>query len=154
LDLAPGVLVFKQHIALSLGRIHFLLIGAQVRSCWLVGRLSLCSAKCILRVVPYRAFKYHRNQCSNCEKKSRERGVDCMNQAHRTRNSSLYVKVNVLLYSPREGSRRLLCPVPSDKWHMQVARLSALRIGRLYPRIDPETTNPVYTPSPPIRTTS
>ena len=151
MDLEQGVLAFKQHIALLLGRINFLLIGAQ--SCWLVDRLSLCSAKRILPVVLYRAFKYHRTQYSNCEKKIR-RSVDCMNKAHRTRNSSFYVKANVLLYSPIEGCRRLLCPVPSDKWHMQVARLSALLIGRLYPRIDPETTNPVYTPSPPIRTAS
>jgi len=55
LDLEPGVLVSKQHIALSLGRINFLLIGA--KSCKLVGRLSLCSAKCMLSVVLYRAFK-------------------------------------------------------------------------------------------------
>ena len=106
MDLMPGDVAFKQRISLSLDRINFLPIGAQVRSCELAGRLALCSAKCILPVVLYRAFKYHQNQCSNCGKESRERGVDCMNQAHRTRNSSFYVKVNVLPYSPREGSSR------------------------------------------------
>jgi len=89
------------------------------------------------------AVSCFQTQYNNCEKKIRGRSVDCVNQAHTTRNSSFYVKVIVLLYSPREGCRRLLCPVPLDKWHMQVARLSVLRVGRLYPRIDPETTNPV-----------
>jgi hypothetical protein len=75
---------------------HFLYTGQNTlssyrrrrRSCGLVGRLALCSAKCILPVVLYRAFKYHRTQCSKCEKESRGRNVDCMNQALMTRKSS------------------------------------------------------------------
>jgi len=43
------------------------------------------------------------------------------------------VKVNVLLYSLREGFSRLRLPGPLDKRHVKVTRLSALRISRLYP---------------------
>ena len=60
-----------------------------------------------------------------------------MNQAHTTRNSSFQVKVNVLLFRPRKGCRSLRLRGHLDKRHMKVARLSALRIGRLYPRMDP-----------------
>ena len=80
---------------------HFLITGQNKRSAYrsrgrswgLVGRLALCSAKGVLPVVLYRGFKYHRTQYSNCERKTRKRSVDFVNQAHRTRNSSFYVKV-------------------------------------------------------------
>jgi len=49
------------------------------RSCGLIGRLASLSAKCVLPVVLHSAFKYHRTQYSNCERKIRGRSVDCMN---------------------------------------------------------------------------
>jgi len=87
----------------------------------------------MLRVVLYRAFKYHRTDCSKCEKQCRGRSVDCRNEAHMTRNSSLYVKVNVSLYRPMEGCRMLRLPRPFDQRHMKEERWSALHIGCLYP---------------------
>jgi hypothetical protein len=55
-----------------------------------------------------------------------------MNQADMTRNSSFEVKVNVSLYRPSDGYRRLRLTGVLEKRHMKVTRLSALRIGRLY----------------------
>ena len=120
---------------------HFFITGQNILSsfrnrrisCGLVSCLALCSAKCVLPVALHRAFNYHRTQYSNCEKKSRGRNVDCMNQAHMTRNSNFEVKANVLLYRPSEGCRSLRLPGPLDKPHMKVGRWSAPRIGRIYP---------------------
>lgn len=57
-----------------------------------------------------------------------------MNITHMKRNSSFSVKVNVSLRGPREGSRRLRLAGLLEKRHMELARLLALGVGRIYPQ--------------------
>jgi len=101
------------------------------RSSGLVGRLALCSAKCTLPVILYALSNTIELNTVTVKRKAEGEALIAWTK-HIWREIRFLVEVKVSLNRPSEGSKSLRLPVLSDNWHMKVARLSGLRIGRLY----------------------